>query len=88
MVHALADCGMLVLYPPFLAAALQTRLQVYEAAAAEAMPGGMSEKERALLRRLQQSLGISAADAAAIEDDLGRRASIGSGRPIQAGGPA
>lgn len=25
MLHALADCGMLVLYPPFLAAALRTR---------------------------------------------------------------
>jgi hypothetical protein len=68
--------------------AMFRKLQVYEAAVAEAMPGGMSEKERALLRRLQQSLGISTADAAAIEDDLGRQSSIGSGPPIQAGGPA
>ena len=50
------------------------KLQVYEAAVAEALPGGLSEKERALLRRLQQSLGISAGDAAAIEDELMRRA--------------
>jgi hypothetical protein len=28
----------------------------------------VSEKERAILRRLQQSLGISAGDAAAIEE--------------------
>jgi hypothetical protein len=46
------------------------KLQVYEAAVAEALPGGMSEKERAILRRLQQSLGISAGDAAAIEEAL------------------
>jgi hypothetical protein len=46
------------------------KLQVYEAAIVEALPGGISEKERALLRRLQHSLGISATDAAAIERDL------------------
>jgi len=48
------------------------KLQVYEAAVAEALPGGLSDKERALLRRLQQSLGISADDAAAIENELVR----------------
>jgi hypothetical protein len=48
------------------------KLQVYEAAVAEALPGGLSEKERALLRRLQDSLGISPDDAAAIEDGLVR----------------
>jgi len=46
------------------------KLQVYEAAVVDALPGGVSEKERALLRRLQDSLGISATDAAAIERDL------------------
>ncbi|MEP7043486.1 MAG: hypothetical protein ABI843_10515 [Dokdonella sp.] len=43
------------------------KLQVYEAAVIEALPGGVSEKERALLRRLQDSLGISEVDASAIE---------------------
>jgi hypothetical protein len=46
------------------------KLQVYEAAVVDALPGGISEKERALLRRLQDSLGILATDAAAIERDL------------------
>jgi hypothetical protein len=46
------------------------KLQVYEAAVVDALPGGISEKERALLRRLQDSLGISTTDAAAIERDL------------------
>lgn len=48
------------------------KLQVYEAAVAEALPGGISEKERAILRRLQQSLDISAGDAVAIEEALTR----------------
>jgi hypothetical protein len=55
------------------------KLQVFEAAVADALPGGISEKERALLRRLQDSLGISATDAAAIERDLQTRASQGGG---------
>lgn len=46
------------------------KLQVYQAAVAEALPGGISEKERALIRHLQQSLGICAQDAAAIEAEL------------------
>ena len=46
------------------------KLQVYEAAVADALPGGISDKERALLRRLQESLGVSAHDAEAIERDL------------------
>jgi hypothetical protein len=32
----------------------------------------MSDKERAILRRLQQSLGVSAGDATAIEEALMR----------------
>lgn len=46
------------------------KLQVYEAAVAEAQQGGISEKERALLNRLRDSLGIAPADAASIESDL------------------
>ena len=46
------------------------KLQVYEAAVAEALPGGISDKERAILRHLQQSLGISAGDATAVEETL------------------
>jgi len=53
------------------------KLQVYEAAVADALPGGVSGKERALLRRLQDSLGISAADAAAIERELDARSLVG-----------
>ena len=46
------------------------KLQVCEAALAEALPGGISEKERALLNHLRDSLGIAQADAAALESDL------------------
>lgn len=46
------------------------KLQVYEAALQDAMPGGISEKERTLLAHLRDSLGIAAADADAIERDL------------------
>ena len=48
------------------------KLQVYEAALIEALEfgGGISEKERALLNRLRDSLGVSASDAAAMEQDL------------------
>jgi hypothetical protein len=47
------------------------KLEVYEATLAEALQeGGISEKERALLVRLRDSLGISEADADAIEGDL------------------
>jgi hypothetical protein len=35
--------------------------------------GGISSKERTLLVHLRQSLGISAADAEAIEKELGTR---------------
>ncbi|MEP6938903.1 MAG: hypothetical protein ABI846_04000 [Rudaea sp.] len=49
------------------------KLGVYEAAVAEALPGGITDKERALLRRLQDSLGISAIDAASIERDIQAR---------------
>ena len=62
------------------------KLQVFEAAIVDALPGGISDKERALLRRLQESLGISAADAAAIERDLQTRA--GQGDIVVAGNPA
>jgi hypothetical protein len=47
------------------------KLQVYESAIAEAkLDGGISSKERALLVRLRDSLGISASDAEAIEIEL------------------
>lgn len=46
------------------------KLQVYEAALLDALPGGISGKERALLERLRDSLGIGVADAAALEKDL------------------
>ncbi len=47
------------------------KLQVYEEAVAEAQyEGGISQKERALLVRLRDSLGISASDADAIEGEL------------------
>ena len=49
------------------------KMQVYEEAVAEAhYQGGISEKERALLVRLRDSLGISEADADAIESELTR----------------
>ncbi len=46
------------------------KLQVYEAALTDALPGGISDKERALLNHLRDSLGIGAADADALERDL------------------
>jgi len=47
------------------------KMQVYEAAFAEArQEGGISQKERALLVRLRDSLGISETDAEAIETEL------------------
>lgn len=46
------------------------KMQVYEAALVDALPGGVSDKERALLIHLRESLGISAADADALERDL------------------
>jgi len=56
IVHTLGDCAMLALYPPFLAVALQE--------------GGISDKERSLLVRLRDSLGITESDAYAIEGEL------------------
>ncbi|MEJ2516154.1 MAG: hypothetical protein P8102_13180 [Gammaproteobacteria bacterium] len=51
------------------------KLQVYESAVAEAMQEeGISAKERALLEHLRNSLGVSEADAEAIEAELGSRA--------------
>jgi hypothetical protein len=50
------------------------KLQVYEAALVDALEGGdISAKERALLARLCESLGIAEADAAALESDLRRQ---------------
>ena len=49
------------------------KLQVYEAALQDAMPGGISEKERALLNHLRSSLGIAKPDAATLEQDLQNR---------------
>lgn len=47
------------------------KLQVYEAAVADALQDdGISHKERALLNRLRDTLGISPADAETIERDL------------------
>ncbi len=47
------------------------KLQVYEAALAEALPdGNISERERELLNRLRDSAGISAVDADALEAEL------------------
>ena len=46
------------------------KLQVYEAALEDALPGGISDKERALLNHLRESLGIARADAEAMERDL------------------
>jgi hypothetical protein len=46
------------------------KLQVYEAALEDALPGGISEKERVLLAHLRDSLGIVAIDADALEKDL------------------
>jgi len=47
------------------------KMQVYEAALTEALPDGrISERERKLLNRLRDSLGISIADADAIEREL------------------
>ena len=51
--------------------AMFRKLQVYEAALTEALPDGkISERERELLNRLRDSLGISTADANAIEGEL------------------
>lgn len=47
------------------------KMQVYEAAVAEALPdGNISDRERMLLNTLRDSLGISAADANALEREL------------------
>jgi hypothetical protein len=48
------------------------KLQVYEAAIAEAQQegAGISDRERALLNRLRESLGITESDAARIESEL------------------
>jgi hypothetical protein len=46
------------------------KLQVYEAALEDALPGGISEKERSLLNHLRDSLGIAPSDAMALEQDL------------------
>lgn len=62
------------------------KLQVYEAAVKEAMQGGeISAKERALLNRLRDSLGISSVDAERIEREWNAAGEAGpSGSPAQA----
>ncbi len=51
------------------------KLRVYEAAVTEALQGdGISQKERALLNRLRDTLGISNVDAETVERDLQARA--------------
>ena len=53
------------------------KLQVYEAALAEARQGGsISQKERALLERLRDTLGISAVDAETMERELQSRTGL------------
>ena len=46
------------------------KLQVYETALEDALHGGISDKERALLNHLRESLGIATVDAEAMERDL------------------
>lgn len=46
------------------------KLQVYEASLIDASLGGISPKERALLETLRESLGVSPADAEAIEREI------------------
>lgn len=54
--------------------AMFRKMQVYEEAILEAqVDGGISDKERALLVRLRDSLGISEADAETIEGELAAR---------------
>ena len=54
--------------------AVVRKLQVYEAALTEALPDGViSERERELLNRLRDSLGISESDADGIEGELLKR---------------
>ena len=54
--------------------AAHRKMQVYEAAVAEALPdGNISERERVLLNSLRDSLGISSVDAEALEQDLQKR---------------
>jgi hypothetical protein len=51
--------------------AAHRKMQVYESAVSEALPdGNISDRERALLDTLRESLGISAADADALESEL------------------
>lgn len=51
--------------------AAHRKMQVYEAAVAEALPdGNISDRERALLNSLRDSLGISTTDAEAMEHEL------------------
>lgn len=49
------------------------KMQVYEAALDDALPGGISEKERTLLTHLRDSLEIAPADAEALERDCNDR---------------
>jgi hypothetical protein len=46
------------------------KMQVYESSFADALLGGISDKERALLETLRETLGISSADASMLEKDL------------------
>jgi hypothetical protein len=51
--------------------AVHRKMQVYEAAIAEALQeGGISDKERSLLNRLRDTLGISSTDADMLESEL------------------
>jgi hypothetical protein len=56
--------------------AAHRKMQVYEAAVAEALPdGNISERERVLLNSLRDSLGILPVDAEALERELQKRSS-------------
>ncbi len=46
------------------------KMQVYESSFSDALLGGISDKERVLLDTLRDTLGISSADAAMLENDL------------------
>ncbi len=66
--------------------AIFRKLQVYEAAIAEAQQeGGISDKERSLLNRLRDSLGISESDAEAIELELQEKSFKGAEAALAAG---
>ncbi len=66
--------------------AAHRKMQVYEAAIAEAQQeGGISDKERSLLNRLRDSLGISSTDADTMERELQARSVMGAEPALHVG---